>query len=92
MRAGDTIGALGDETENGNWFPHLHFQLITEEACGGWKGDFPGVARAADAAAYAALTPDANVIIRCPWVEPVGWDPTGCAARGVAGARVVEWG
>lgn len=74
---GESFATMGSESENGGWFPHVHFQIITEEGCGGWKGDFPGVARVGDAAAYRLLTPDANLILRCPWVAAQGWDPRG---------------
>src|SRR5471030_3283528 len=36
------IATLGNMTENGQWPPHLHFQLMLDmEGC---KGDYPGVA------------------------------------------------
>lgn len=38
---GEKIAELGNDTENGNWPPHLHFQLITEMESN--YGDFPGV-------------------------------------------------
>ena len=51
LRAGDPVGAIGDLTERGGWFPHTHVQVITEAAAGdGWirKGyatpaDMPGM-------------------------------------------------
>jgi murein DD-endopeptidase MepM/ murein hydrolase activator NlpD len=42
MRKGSVIGKLGDYEENGNWPPHLHFQIINDLK-GNW-GDYPGVA------------------------------------------------
>jgi hypothetical protein len=41
VEAGQRIGWLGEGTENGEWPPHLHFQLIRE--MGDWHGDYPGV-------------------------------------------------
>jgi len=32
---------LGNESENGNWPPHLHFQIINDIE--GKFGDYPGV-------------------------------------------------
>jgi len=39
--AGDQIGWLGDASVNGDYAPHLHFQLILNLE--GKKGDYPGV-------------------------------------------------
>ena len=33
---GEELARIGNETENGGWFPHLHLQLIRE--IGDWKG------------------------------------------------------
>jgi len=41
---GQVIGWLGDESENGGWPPHLHFQHILD--MGNMLGDFPGVVSA----------------------------------------------
>lgn len=38
---GDIIGEVGGSFENGQWPPHLHFQIITDML--GKKGDFYGV-------------------------------------------------
>lgn len=87
--AGEVFARIGSSDENGGWFPHLHFQLVTELGFGGWIGDYPGVSRVCDAAAYSLLTPDANIILRCPWLKPEGgWDPSGCADASVDGVAV----
>jgi len=39
--AGQKFAEIGNENENGNWPPHLHFQIITEMQ--NYFGDFPGV-------------------------------------------------
>jgi murein DD-endopeptidase MepM/ murein hydrolase activator NlpD len=44
--AGAVVGQIGSEKENGNWPPHLHFQLIRD--LGGKSGDYPGVTSEAD--------------------------------------------
>lgn len=41
IKAGEPFVELGDYKENGNWPPHLHFQLILDDF--GLKCDFPGV-------------------------------------------------
>ena len=40
---GEVIAEFGMRFENGNWPPHLHFQIIVDMQ--GWKGDYPGVCR-----------------------------------------------
>ena len=40
---GQQIAAIGARPLNGNWTPHLHFQLIRD--MGEWRGDYPGVVR-----------------------------------------------
>jgi peptidoglycan LD-endopeptidase LytH len=62
VAAGDQIGKVGPYPENGDWPPHLHFQLITDLE--GRSGDFPGVAAPAEVAQFAALCPDPNLILR----------------------------
>ncbi len=44
VKGGEAIAHFGAEEENGNWPPHLHFQIIKE--IGEWEGDFPGVCKA----------------------------------------------
>lgn len=41
VAAGEVIGRIGPRPENGNWPPHLHFQIILNLL--GREGDFPGV-------------------------------------------------
>ncbi|MCF7837517.1 MAG: aminotransferase class III-fold pyridoxal phosphate-dependent enzyme [Candidatus Marinimicrobia bacterium] len=64
MQQGDLIGGLGEAGENGDWPPHLHFQLIAELL--GMEGTFPGVARPSDRAVWQSLSPDPNLITRIP--------------------------
>lgn len=42
IAAGEQVAAVGAPPGNGNWPPHLHFQLITDLL--GLGADFPGVA------------------------------------------------
>ncbi|OAV46300.1 hypothetical protein A3850_017480 [Lewinella sp. 4G2] len=57
VRSGDQIATFGGTEVNGNWPPHLHFQVITD-----WlsyePADFPGVALASDAERLLAVCPD----------------------------------
>lgn len=76
IKAGEVIAWLGANTVNGGWPPHVHFQVQTELDMGGWAGDYPGVCRQSDFKVYQLLTPDPNIILRCPWITPVGpWSP-----------------
>ncbi|WP_373514195.1 peptidoglycan DD-metalloendopeptidase family protein [Persicitalea sp.] len=59
---GEAFTAIGDFPENGNWPPHLHFQLITELS--GYHGDYPGVASLADRQTYLENCPDPNLVLR----------------------------
>ncbi len=58
---GETFAAVGPPPENGDWPPHLHFQLISDMQ--GRVGDFPGVAPASEREIWAALCPDPNLLL-----------------------------
>ncbi|GAA4428732.1 hypothetical protein GCM10023188_13220 [Pontibacter saemangeumensis] len=60
---GAKIAEVGPYPENGNWPPHLHFQVMA--AMEGKKGDFPGVATTAEKAKYQSLCPNPNLILQC---------------------------
>jgi murein DD-endopeptidase MepM/ murein hydrolase activator NlpD len=56
LRAGEAFCRVGPYPENGDWPPHLHFQLIWDLE-GNW-GDYPGVAAEKDLAYYQHNCPD----------------------------------
>ncbi len=58
---GEVVAEFGMRFENGNWPPHLHFQLIRDMQ--GWKGDFPGVCRYSERARWLANCPDPDRIL-----------------------------
>jgi len=62
IQKGEQFAALGNSEENGNWPPHLHFQLIKD--MGDKKGDFPGVCRKSELEHYQNLCPDPNLILK----------------------------
>lgn len=64
IRAGEPIAHIGAPPGNGDWPPHLHFQLITD--VGEHDGDFPGVTTLAEREKYLKLCPDPNMILRHP--------------------------
>ncbi len=53
---GQRIAAIGARPLNGNWTPHLHFQLIRD--IGDWRGDYPGVVRRDELDYYRENCPD----------------------------------
>ncbi|SEI89599.1 Peptidase family M23 [Dyadobacter sp. SG02] len=62
ISANEPFASIGPYPENGDWPPHLHFQIIRE--IGNYKGDFPGVYNAADSDYYLDLCPDPQLILR----------------------------
>lgn len=61
LAAGQVFAHVGPHPENGDWPPHLHFQLITDMQ--GRRGDFPGVAAPSERAHWAALCPDPMLVL-----------------------------
>lgn len=61
---GDEIARVGTYPINGDWPPHLHFQLITDML--GRQGEFPGVAAASQRAIWQSICPNPNVILNIP--------------------------
>ena len=56
VAAGARIAAIGPRPINGDWTPHLHFQLVRDMQ--GIRGDYPGVVRPADLDFYRDNCPD----------------------------------
>jgi murein DD-endopeptidase MepM/ murein hydrolase activator NlpD len=59
---GEVIAEFGMRFENGNWPPHLHFQIIADMQ--NWKGDYPGVCRFSERMQWLAGCPDPNIILQ----------------------------
>ncbi len=53
---GQQIANIGSAPENGNWPPHLHFQVILDLL--GLEGDFPGVAFPEEQDVWLSLCPE----------------------------------
>ncbi|MEM9777092.1 MAG: aminotransferase class III-fold pyridoxal phosphate-dependent enzyme, partial [Chloroflexota bacterium] len=64
VKAGDQVGTLGRPDENGNWPPHLHFQLITDLLHFG--DEFPGVGLNSQLAVWQSLSPDPSRMLGVP--------------------------
>ncbi|WP_309148908.1 aminotransferase class III-fold pyridoxal phosphate-dependent enzyme [Arenibacter sp. ARW7G5Y1] len=62
LKAGDTIGVLGNRAENGNWAPHLHFQIMLSMLH--FKIDFPGVGYYSQVDLWRSLCPDPNMLFK----------------------------
>jgi murein DD-endopeptidase MepM/ murein hydrolase activator NlpD len=56
------IATLGNAAENGNWPPHLHFQLMLH--IGDAWGDYPGVGKFTEKEKYLQNIPDPELILR----------------------------
>jgi peptidoglycan LD-endopeptidase LytH len=61
VRSGQPLGVLGKPSENGNWPPHLHFQIIFDLQ--GLSGDYPGVCKSSEASRFLSNCPDPNIIL-----------------------------
>ncbi len=59
---GEKIAHIGNPDENGNWPPHLHFQVITDMEL--YYGDYPGVCKFSEREKYLANCPDPNLILK----------------------------
>ena len=59
---GQEFARLGAWPENGNWPPHLHFQLMIDLL--GNKMDFPGVCHSYDRPFFLDVCPDPNLVLR----------------------------
>ena len=64
IKAGEKIAEIGPYPENGDWPPHLHFQLMTDML--GQNGDFPGVCSLSDRDKFLAICPDPNRFLNIP--------------------------
>ncbi len=62
LKAGQLLCHIGDAPENGDWPPHLHFQIITDMK--GKTGDFPGVAYPREKHDYQKICPDPAVFFQ----------------------------
>ncbi|MBC7722657.1 MAG: peptidoglycan DD-metalloendopeptidase family protein, partial [Pedobacter sp.] len=59
---GDLIAHFGIPEENGQWPPHLHFQVINDME--NMVGDYPGVCKLSERELYLANCPNADLILR----------------------------
>jgi len=64
LEKGNVIGYLGDASVNGDYAPHLHFQIIRDLE--GNRGDYPGVCAVKDLAFYTENCPNPNLLLKLP--------------------------
>jgi murein DD-endopeptidase MepM/ murein hydrolase activator NlpD len=64
VHSGEKFASVGAPPSNGDWPPHLHFQVIVDML--GKQGDFPGVASEKERSIYMQLCPNPNLILRSP--------------------------
>ncbi|MGH6934306.1 MAG: aminotransferase class III-fold pyridoxal phosphate-dependent enzyme [Dongiaceae bacterium] len=64
VKRGDIIGWIGNYPTNGNWPPHLHFQIITDFV--GRGADIEGVAKRSEIEVWESISPDPNIILGMP--------------------------
>jgi len=62
VQSGEVIGALGSSEVNGEYAPHLHFQIIADLE--GNYGDYPGVGSQNMLDHYRENCPDPNLILK----------------------------
>ena len=68
IKKGKRIGFLGNSAENGNWTPHLHFQIMLDLL--GYDNDFPGVGFPNKINVWSSISPDPNVLFKNETLAP----------------------
>ena len=58
---GELLAHFGEPKDNGDWPPHLHFQIIHDMRVS--KGDYPGVSTISEREKYLKNCPDADLIL-----------------------------
>ena len=64
---GETFAQVGDRHENGQWAPHVHFQIIHDLE--GKSGDYAGVINVKDKTFYLTNCPNPNLLLRVSAAE-----------------------
>jgi hypothetical protein len=62
INRGQLFAHFGKPEENGQWPPHLHFQVIRE--IGMYEGDYPGVVRLSEREHWLTNCPDPDLILQ----------------------------
>ncbi|MDD2917242.1 MAG: peptidoglycan DD-metalloendopeptidase family protein [Candidatus Gracilibacteria bacterium] len=62
IKKGEKFAELGEASENGNWFPHLHLQVFTGKDLDIWKSK--GYCKGEDIARMKYFCPDPSFLLR----------------------------
>ncbi len=62
IKKGALLALLGNYPENGNWAPHLHFQVLLSLL--DFKNDFPGVAYLKQTKVWKSICPNPNLLFK----------------------------
>jgi len=62
IEKGEVFAEFGIPMENGQWPPHLHFQIIIDLK--NWSGDYPGVCKYSEREKYLSNCPDPDLILQ----------------------------
>ena len=62
IKKGDIIAEVANYPENGNWAPHLHFQIMLSTL--NYKVDFPGVCYYNQVEVWKDLCPNPNLLFK----------------------------
>lgn len=65
--SGGQVGVLGTQEENGQWVPHLHFQVMLSLL--DFHADFPGVCYPSELTTWSGICPDPNLLFRFQALE-----------------------
>jgi len=71
---GSCFAWTGDFFENGNWAPHLHFQVLLSLL--DFKNDFPGVCFYSQINTWKSICPDPNMLFKSTVLDSVEKDNT----------------
>jgi len=67
INKGEAFAQVGPFPENGDWPPHLHFQIITNML--GLTGDFPGVCAPSQLEQFRQICPNPNLVLKCKYLN-----------------------
>ncbi len=67
IKKGEKIGDLGNYPENGNWAPHLHFQVLLSLL--EYTKDFPGVTYYRQVNVWKSICPNPNLLFKSESLE-----------------------
>lgn len=62
VEQGEQIAVLGEPHENGDYAPHLHFQIVLDLK--DREGDYPGVCSTSELAYFRQNCPDPNILLQ----------------------------